>query len=74
LGDGGGGGPNIDAHIELDDDQGVHTEMLADCERKAGGALLELLRSSCSTISPDPIAARGLFRSCLRLKLEAKVR
>ena len=53
--------------------QPVQEEMLSDCERKAGDALLNRLRKATSAISPDPIAAPILFYECARLKQEAKV-
>lgn len=51
----------------------VQEEMLADCERKAGEVMLNLLRRATSAVAPDPEAAPGLFYECVRLRQEAKV-
>ncbi len=51
----------------------VRQEMLADCERKAGEVMLNLLRKATSAVAPDPKAAPGLFYECVRLHQEAKV-
>ena len=51
----------------------VRQEMLADCERKAGEVMLNLLRKATSAVAPDPKAAPGLFYECVRLRHEAKV-
>lgn len=53
--------------------QAINSEILADCERKAGQSLLDLLRKATSAMSPDPEAAYELFHECVRLKHEAKV-
>lgn len=53
--------------------QAIQEEMLADCERKAGDALLNRLRKATSAILPNPMAAPVLFYECARLKQEAKV-
>jgi hypothetical protein len=50
----------------------VQEEMLADCERKAGEIMLNLLRKATSAMSPDPEAAPGIFLECVRLRQEAK--
>jgi hypothetical protein len=55
------------------DEAAVQQEMLADCERKAGEVMLNLLRRATSAVSPDPAAAPGLFYECVRLRQEAKV-
>lgn len=51
----------------------VQEEMLADCERKAGEVMLNLLRKATAAVAPDPEAAPGLFYECVRLRQEAKV-
>lgn len=50
----------------------VQEEMLADCERKAGEIMLNLLRRATSAMAPDPEAAPGIFLECVRLRQEVK--
>jgi hypothetical protein len=54
--------------------QAINQEILADCERKAGQSLLDLLRKATSAVAPDPDAAYELFHQCVRLRQEHKVR
>jgi hypothetical protein len=51
----------------------VELEMLGDCERKAGQAILDMLRTATSASAPDPQAALFLFSECVRLGHESKV-
>lgn len=68
--DGAGGGQGQEAQAQQRE---VQEEMLADCERKAGEVMLNLLRRATSAVAPDPEAAPGLFYECVRLRQEAKV-
>lgn len=50
----------------------IQEEMLADCERKVGEVMLNMLRKATSAVNPEPEAAPGLFNGCVRFKQEAK--